>query len=136
MRGAFNHLALTVSDLAASEAAFHAPVLRWMGYEKVEDHPGEMTLWFHEGARLAVNLWQATEAGDMDRRRPGFHHLAFTAADRSEVDALHEMLVERAITVLDAPADYPDYGPNYRAVYFACPDGMKWELAHMPVIPA
>jgi catechol 2,3-dioxygenase-like lactoylglutathione lyase family enzyme len=135
MRGAINHLALTVSDLAASERAFHAPVLEWLGYEKVEDVPEGMTLWFNGPARLALNLWQATEAGTHDRRRPGLHHLAFMAPDRSEVDEFHELLRARGITVLDPPAEYPDYGPGYYATYFACPDGMKWELAHMPVIP-
>lgn len=135
MRGAPNHLALTAFDLAASEALFHAPVLSWLGYEKVEEVPGEMTNWFHQSARAALNLWQATEPGDVDRRRPGFHHMSFAAADRSEIDAFHDVLVAHDVTVLDAPADYPDYAPGYRAVFFACPDGMKWELTHMPVIP-
>ena len=134
MRGSLSHIALTVSDLAGSEAAFHGPVLGWLGYEKVEAPAGKMTLWFHAGAKLAVNLWQA-KGGRHDRTAPGLHHLAFVAPDRSDVDALHDLLTDRGIRVLDAPAEYPDYGPGYYAVYFACPDGMKWELAHMPVIP-
>jgi len=35
-------------------------------------------------------------------------------------------------TILDAPAEYPIYGPNYYAVFFADPDGMKLELVHFP----
>ena len=30
-------------------------------------------------------------------------------------------------TILDAPADYPRYGPTYYAVFFADPDGLKLE---------
>ena len=134
MRGAINHIALTVSDLAAHEKAFHEPVLGWLGYQKVEEIDGKMTLWFNEPARLAINLWQGT-GGRHDRMTPGLHHLAFSAPDRSDVDELHGLLIAEGIAVLDAPAEYPDYGPNYYAVYFADLDGMKWELAHMPVIP-
>ena len=135
MRGTINHVALTVSDLSASEAAFYRPVLGWLGYEKVEDEPGTMTLWYNDGARLAINLWQARAGGGHDRANPGLHHLAFTAPDRSDVDELHDLLIRAGIDVLDAPAEYPDYGPGYYAVYFADPDGMKFELAHMPIIP-
>ncbi|UWQ20993.1 VOC family protein [Jannaschia sp. W003] len=134
MRGAVHHIALTVSDLKRSDAAFHGPVLGWLGYDKVEENEA-MALWYHPGVRTAVNLWQAAEGGDHDRRRPGFHHIAFEAPDRSEVDDLYDLLVAQRITVLDAPAEYPEYGPGYYAVYFADPDGMKWEFAHMPVIP-
>ncbi len=31
------------------------------------------------------------------------------------------------VTVVDAPADYPDYGEGYYAVYFLDPDGLKLE---------
>ena len=134
MRGAVNHIGLTVSDLAETERAFHAPVLGWLGYEKVEAVPDVMALWFNGAAKTAVVLYQA-DGGNHDRTTPGLHHLAFSAPDRSEVDDLHGLLTEHGVRVLDAPAEYPDYGPGYYAVYFADPDGMKWELAHMPVIP-
>ncbi len=58
-KGAINHLALTVGDLAGSEARFHAPALGFLGYDKVEDVAGRMTLWFNDAAGLAINLWQA-----------------------------------------------------------------------------
>jgi glyoxylase I family protein len=31
-------------------------------------------------------------------------------------------------TILDAPADYPRYGPTYYALFFADPDGLKLEF--------
>lgn len=138
MRGAINHLALTVRDLAASEAAFYAPVLGFLGYEKVED-TGAMTLWWNAGAGTALNLWQAGgEAAGRPHTRaaPGFHHLAFSVEAREDVAACHELLVAEGITVLDPPADYPHYAPGYHAVFFADPDGMKFEVVHMPAVPA
>lgn len=133
-----NHLALTVTDLAASERSFYAPVLGFLGYDKVEDIPDTMTLWFNGEAGFAINLWQASAAGKSQkhtRQAPGFHHCAFGVDSRGDVDALHGLLVKHGINVLDAPAEYPHYAPRYYATYFADPDGLKFEVVHMPEIP-
>jgi catechol 2,3-dioxygenase-like lactoylglutathione lyase family enzyme len=57
--------------------------------------------------------------------------MAFTAADRSEVDKMYELLKQMGATVLDAPTEYP-YSPGYFAVYFIDPDGLKFEFAYAP----
>ncbi len=132
--GAMNHLALTLSDLKAAEESFYTPVLEFLGYAKVEDVEG-MTLWFSQTAAAAINLFQATaELKDRPHERyaPGLHHFAFWAESRDQVDALHDRLREIGATVLDPPAEY-DYTPGYYAVFFADPDGMKFELVHMPL---
>jgi glyoxylase I family protein len=133
-RGAINHIALTVTDLVDSEERFYAPVLGFLGYGKVEDIPEQMTLWLNAGAETAVNLWQA-QAALKDRQHaryaPGFHHCAFSLGSRAEVDELHRLLVARRIAVLDAPAEYPQYTPDYYAVFFQDPDGLKFEAVHM-----
>ena len=137
-KGSVNHIALTVSDLARSEAGFYAPVLGFLGYEKVEDIAGKMTLWFNAAAGVAVNLWQADAAlqGHRDERyAPGFHHCAFGVESRTEVEFLHDLLRSRNIRVLDAPAEYPQYAPGYYAVFFEDGDGLKFEAVHMPAIP-
>jgi len=136
-RGGMNHLAVTVRDLRRSEELFYAPVLSFLGYAKVED-TGAMTLWYAPAAQAAVNLWQAkSEAAERkhDRYAPGFHHFAFAAEDRADVDRFHALLVEKSIEVLDPPAEYPEYEPDYYAVFFADPDGLKFELVHM-TLPA
>jgi glyoxylase I family protein len=137
-KGTMNHLALTVRDLAKSEATFYAPVLGFLGYDKVEDIPGAMTLWFNADAKFAINLWQARPEGAArahERYAPGFHHCAFDVDSRGDVDGLHRLLQKNDITVLDAPAEYPQYAPGYYAVYFEDADGLKFEVVHMPEIP-
>ncbi len=138
MRGSLNHIALTVSDLAACEAGFYAPVLEFLGYQKVEDQPGKMTLWFNAKAGVAINLWQAEPAKSAhkhSRYAPGFHHCAFGLESREAIDALYDVLIGNAIRILDDPADYPHYAPGYYAVYFEDGDGMKFEAVYMPVVP-
>jgi len=65
-----------------------------------------------------------------DRYSAGLHHLAWRAESRATVDDLHARLRELNIKVLDAPADYPQYGEGYYAVFFA--DGLKLEFVHFP----
>jgi len=125
-----DHVDLTTTDLARA-TAFYALVLGALGFTRIE-HPSYVA--FSNG-RMNVGLRQASaEERDIahDRRRAGLHHLALRARSRGDVDTLHRFLVEHGVTVLDAPAEYPQYGPDYYAVFFADPDGLKLELVHFP----
>ena len=64
------------------------------------------------------------------QRDYGLHHLTWIADSREDVDGLHKLLVAFGATILDAPADYPNYRPGYYALFFADPDGLKLEFVH------
>ena len=70
-----------------------------------------------------------------DRYSPGLHHLAFTSPSRAAVDSFHLSLLDLGLSVLDAPADYPEYALGYYAVFFADPDGVKLEYVFTPNWP-
>ena len=70
-----------------------------------------------------------------DRYSAGLHHVAFSASSRADVDRLHELLVKIGATILDPPAEYPRYAPDYYAVFFAVPGGLKLEFVPMPTDP-
>ena len=58
-------------------------------------------------------------------------YLAFSAADRQQIDSLYrDVLLPRDAVILDAPTPCPEYSPTYYAVYFEDPDGLKLEVAH------
>jgi len=125
-----DHIDLTVSKLERS-ADFYQVVLGALGFSRVK-HPTYLA-W--SNGRVNIGLRQATPehaAARVDRFRPGLHHLALRAVRRSDVDEFHALLVARAFPVLDPPAEYPEYGPSYYAVFFADPDAMKLELVHFP----
>jgi catechol 2,3-dioxygenase-like lactoylglutathione lyase family enzyme len=60
----------------------------------------------------------------------GYHHYAFELAARAEVDAIYAFLQAWKVAIADPPADYPDYGEGYYAIYFLDPDGLKLEAMH------
>jgi hypothetical protein len=61
------------------------------------------------------------------------------SASRDDVDRLHAHLQKLGqklgATILDAPADYPQYRAGYYALFFADPDGLKLEYAYTPADP-
>ncbi|MBV8134916.1 MAG: VOC family protein [Deltaproteobacteria bacterium] len=137
-RGGVNHIALTVSDLESS-STFYDKIFTFIGLKRVEVPEStqqamktRLRTWVGPGYSISIRPSKGEFARRVhDRNAPGFNHLAFTAENRSEVEKLYELLKEIGATILDAPFEYP-YSPGYFAVYFADPDGLKFEFAHAP----
>jgi len=132
MTRTLHHVDLTVSDLALAKR-FYQPVMEFLGYRMTE--VTENDLGFASGGDdgTGIMLHPAhPESRDRkhDRYATGLHHLAFRAASRDEVDDLHRVLQRIGAKILDPPAVY--YPPNYYAVFFADPDGLKLEFVFNP----
>ncbi|MEQ1619271.1 MAG: VOC family protein [Terricaulis sp.] len=136
MRGAVHHIDLSVSDLARARP-FYEAVLGFMGYVAGEDYGarGQDYDLRTDGrfCSIGVRVSEGPNAARAhDRYSPGLHHLAWNAQSREDVDALHALLVRVGAHVLDPPADYPQYGDGYYAVFFADPDELKLEFVFKP----
>jgi catechol 2,3-dioxygenase-like lactoylglutathione lyase family enzyme len=136
MRGTLHHVDLTVTDVSASQP-FYQSILAFMGYARShEDARGlDWDLKHQSGAFCSIGIKKAEGDGQQrrhDRYSPGLHHLAWRAESRRDVDRLHALLLSIGATILDAPAEYPQYGGGYYAVFFADPDGLKLEYVHQP----
>lgn len=131
-----HHVDLSVRDIAAAEPLYDL-VLTHIGYTRGKRYPRGGGEWDWPGGyeSIGVSPTMGDNAGRAhDRYSSGLHHLAFTASSRDDVDALHAKLVAFGATILDAPADYPQYnnGNGYYAVFFADPDGIKLEYVWTP----
>lgn len=128
------HIDVTVSDIACS-TIFYDKVMAALGFRRLVDDgdDGHDVRWGNACITFAIRQAEATERGaTYSRYRVGLHHLAFKAKRRDAIDEFHRFLIREELPILDAPAEYPQYGPNYYAVFFADPDGMKLELVHFP----
>lgn len=131
MRGRMHHLDLTVSDPDKARPLYDL-VLTHMGYRETDRKADGGTEWdMIEAPFMSIGIVPAkgTNAGRAHNRySPGLHHVAWHATDRADVDALHAKLIAFGATILDPPAEYPEYNPKgYYAVFFADPDGLKLE---------
>ena len=137
-RGSISHIALTVSDLERS-TAFYDKVFAFICFKRVEVPEStqqamktRLQAWVGPGYSISIRSSRGDFAHKLhDRNAPGFNHMAFSAESRSDVAKMYELLKEMRATVLDSTADHP-YLPGYFAVYFADPDGLKFEFAYVP----
>lgn len=132
-RAQMQHIELTVNDLIRS-AAFYGDVLGVLGYRRLRIDM-ETALWqvdFEDGTHCTIGLRQAKDAREPASAAAGLGEFAWAAANRGEVDRLHERLREIGAAILEPPAVHPEYEPGFYAVFFADPDGLRLSLAHTP----
>lgn len=131
-----HHIDLSIHNIAAAEPLYDL-VLAHIGYRKGKPYPDGGGEWdLPDGSSIGIRPTEGANATrPHDRYSSGLHHLAWRAASRADVDALHQKLVAFGAVILDPPADYPQYnqGKGYYAVFFADPDGLKLEYVFTPV---
>jgi glyoxylase I family protein len=121
------HVAVTVSDLARSEAWY----TKLLGAEPVLDEdtgPFRHIVYAIGGTLLGLHGFPDLQTSDaFDERRPGLDHIAFGCADRAELEAWAARLDELGVThggVIDA-----HYGSG---LSFRDPDNIALELFAPP----
>ena len=114
----FDHVAIAVSDLAASER-FYRTVLGVLGVEPS-----------HADAELVE--WDDWDIGPTDREHPVTRglHVGFRARDHAQVDAFWQAGVDAGYRDDGAPGSRTQYGPTYYGGFLLDPDGNSVEAVH------
>ena len=124
------HIQLTVNDFASC-SRFYKCLLPFLGLKLVLD-TNEFI--YHVGGRTAVAVTPSDpeqRAARFEQRRIGLHHVCFRARERTDVDALHEFLLELGATIVHPPEEGA-WAPGYYSVLFEDPDGIRIEVNHVP----
>ena len=114
-----DHLSVQCADVRAS-AAFYDAVLAPLGGGRLADF-GEV-IGFGIGSK--PEFWVGPQqTGD------GFRecHIAFTATDRTAVDAFFSAATSTGAEVLNAPRVWPEYHEYYYGAFVRDPDGNNVE---------
>jgi len=114
----FDHVAIAVADLAASER-FYRTVLSVLGAEPV-----------HADAELVE--WEDWDIGVTDREHPVSRglHVGFRAPSRAAVDAFWQAGIDAGYRDDGAPGPRTIYGPDYYGGFLLDPDGNSAEAVH------
>jgi catechol 2,3-dioxygenase-like lactoylglutathione lyase family enzyme len=121
-----DHLGVQVADVEAS-LAFYLRVFAPIGIREVMRFPrGDGLVVGLSGPEGIPDFWLGPSAGSETREL----HVAFRAADRGAVDAVHEAAVTAGAEVLHAPREWPEYHPGYYGVFLRDPDGHNVEAVY------
>lgn len=122
----FDHVKFGASDYAASKAFFLA-ALAPLGIAMVSEGPPAY------GVELCPPHGKSSLCLFQTDEKPAHLHLAFTAANRGQVDAFHRAALAAGGTDHGAPGLRPHYHANYYAAFVIGPDGHNIEVVcHEP----
>jgi glyoxylase I family protein len=127
------HVDLVCRDLARS-LEFYAAVFGPLGLQEAVVFAGERGeeihyLRFPAPGAGSIGLRQAQVDQAFELYAPGLHHVAFAVASRADVDTAHAAAAAAGARVLHEPRVWPQYHPEYYAVFFLDPDGFRLEVA-------
>jgi catechol 2,3-dioxygenase-like lactoylglutathione lyase family enzyme len=124
-----DHIYVSVSDLNHSEK-FYDRVLTLLGFRKNtflnegDRHVQYYNRHFGFVLRPAHALKQKHEP-----LSPGLHHFCFRVRDALEIDAIAQELKHLDVPC-SSPQLYPEYAPDYYAIFFSDPDGIRLEITN------
>jgi catechol 2,3-dioxygenase-like lactoylglutathione lyase family enzyme len=131
------HLQINVRDAAVS-LPFYRDLLGYLEYRTL--YQTDTVAGFSgRGADIWVIATHPAHAGQgFHRKRTGLNHLALRVERREDVDRFQgEFMVPRKLGALyGTPREFPEYRPDYYAVFFEDPDRLKLEVVHVPPAPA
>lgn len=123
---ALDHLGVGVPDLALARDYYDAlmPLVGFRPFVSGEDYFAYRPA---HGNGTQLFFYAAEEAGSYSRHRPGLQHIAFRVKTRADVHAIHEWALKQGDEILHEPQVFPQYHPDYYAVFWTDPHGFKLE---------
>lgn len=123
-----DHIYVTISDMERSEK-FYDAVMRILGFRKNElSINGEKHIQYYN-RHFGYVLRPARSEEAHNPYAPGLHHFCFRVEGEDEVQEAARQLKEANILVSE-PRLYPEYAPDYFAVFFSDPDGIRMEITN------
>jgi ankyrin repeat protein len=125
-----DHLYLAVRSLERSEVFYDRVMLHVLGYRKGHSTIVGQPHAHYFNRQFGFSLRPAhPHTPDHDPYAPGLHHCCFRVVDERAVDRAAAEL--RALGVeATAPRYYPEYAPDYYAIFFEDPDGIRLEITN------
>ena len=121
-----DHLYLTVSDIARSEA-WYDTVFGLLDFRKMDAAIAGDPHCHYFNRIMQISIRPARTSASHDSYAPGLHHVCLQVADPAAVDSFHRLATAHGIAAT-APAAYPQYADDYYATFLEDPDGMRFEI--------
>ncbi|MBI3776282.1 MAG: VOC family protein [Gammaproteobacteria bacterium] len=123
-----DHIYISVSNLARAEQ-FYDVVMAVLGFRKNQFQlDGEQHIQYYN-RHFGYVLRPARSVNAHDPYAPGLHHFCLRVESEADVAAAAKLLTEQNISVSE-PKRYPEYAPDYFAVFLCDPDGVRLEITN------
>jgi glyoxylase I family protein len=123
-----DHIYITVSNPERSEK-FYDVVMRLLGFRKNEFQiAGERHIQYYN-RHFGYVLRPARSQNPHDPYAPGLHHFCLRVDSEQEVKEAAMLLKKHNISTTE-PTLYPEYAPDYFAVFLSDPDGVRLEITN------
>ena len=134
-----HHVELNVPDYEKN-ILFYDRMFGWLGYSSFGtlgiEYIGTYYYAFPH-SYIGIQPANSQEPYQFEERKTGINHIALHAKGRKEINRFYdEFLLKEGLEVVDSPQEFSLYAPGYYAVFFLDPSGIKWELAHLPLLPS
>lgn len=123
-----DHIYVTVSDLERSERYYDA-VLGALGFRKNRFRLGGEDHVQYFNRDFGYVLRPARIAAGHQPYAPGLHHLCLRVDTAQDVAEAAAEIDARGIAASE-PRHYPEYAPDYYAVFLTDPDGIRLEITN------
>jgi len=123
-----DHIYITVSNLVKSES-FYDAVMKVLGFRKnrfVLD--GEQHIQYYN-RHFGYVIRPARNSYPHNSYSPGLHHICLRVDSEQDVKVVASLLKQQGIEISE-PGLYTEYAPDYFAVFFADPDGIRLEITN------
>ncbi len=121
-----DHIGVQVADVEGS-LTFYLRTFAAIGMREVMRFPhGDSFFVGLSGPDGIPNFWLGPTTGLETREL----HVAFRAADRQAVDAVHDAAVDASVEVLHPPREWPEYHHGYYSVFLRDLDGHNVEAVY------
>ncbi len=131
MKASVYHIQINCSDIKVS-SIFYKKLLGYLEYKII--HDGDSILGMINGLTdfWLVETGKKYQNAKFHRKNTGLNHLAFLVSSKDDVEKFtNEFLKPGKVPILyDSPKLFPEYTPDYYAVFFEDPDRIKLEVCY------
>jgi catechol 2,3-dioxygenase-like lactoylglutathione lyase family enzyme len=123
-----DHIYVAVQDLHASEK-WYDRVMPLLGFKKNSfQNEGDLHLQYYN-RHFGFVLRPAHKSLSHDPLAPGLHHFCLRVESIETVHGIAEAFAKEGIEC-SKPQLYPEYAPDYYAIFFSDPDGIRLEITN------
>jgi catechol 2,3-dioxygenase-like lactoylglutathione lyase family enzyme len=125
-----DHIYLTVSSLERAEPFYDRLLKDVLGFRRNSFALGgnPHVQYFNRQFGIVLRPARAGAAAH-DRGTPGLHHLCLRVNEPADVDRAAKELMGLGLSIT-APRLYPEYAPDYYALFLEDPDGLRLEVTN------